>query len=161
MDIWIERLRPEHLPLLERWAGRADGAVTPNDLPPDAAAISAWLDACASEPGRWNALVTVYDTPVGVAGLRRTAPDTAELSLLLGEVQYNLLRTATYAVLRMLDRAFEDASIRHVTMRVGARFSQLLEAFERMGFVRAGAQTGAAVCLSVEKAAFSQRKYLF
>ena len=98
---------------------------------------------------------------MGVAGLRRTAPDETELYLLLGEVQYNLLRTATYAVQRMLDRAFGDADIRRVTMRVDARFAQLLTAFGRMGFVRAEAQAGAAVCLSVEKAAFSQRKYLF
>ena len=78
MDIWTERLQPRHLPLMELWVGRTDGAVTPNDLPQDAGALTVWLDTCAKEPGRQDYLITVYDTPVGVAGFRRGGQDTPE-----------------------------------------------------------------------------------
>ena len=80
MDIWTERLERRHLPAVERWLGREAGALTPNDLPRTAEALSGWYEACAAEAGRLDCLVRVYETPVGLAGLRQTAmPDTAEL----------------------------------------------------------------------------------
>ena len=162
MDIWTERLQRRHLPLVERWVGRTAGAVTPNDLPTAPEQVRAWFDRCAAEPGRLDCLVTVYETPVGLAGLRRGgAPeDEAELSLLLCEVNYNALRTATYVAQRMLDRAFLELGLARVTARVGVSHGRLLEALERMGFVRTAEQPDA-VCLRVEKEAFLSRKYLF
>lgn len=160
MNIWTERLQRRHLPLLEAWVGRTDGAVTPNDLPADRAELSKWFEACAAEAGRLDYLITVYETPVGVAGLRLSGENGAALYLLLGEVQYNLLRTATYAVQRMLDHAFQDPGCDRVTAQVDARFAQLLEALERMGFQSQTLDDGATL-LSIELEAFRQRKYLF
>ena len=113
MDIWTERLERRHLVIVERWVGRTAGALTPNDLPDAAEALADWFSRGAAEPGRLDCLLRVYDTPVGLASLRRSAEaDTAELSLLLCEVGYNPLRTATYAAMRMLDRAFSDTVVR-------------------------------------------------
>ena len=161
MDIWTEHLQRRHLPLMEQWVGRTDGAVTPNDLPQDAGALTVWFEACAEEPGRQDFLITVYETPVGVAGFRRGGQGTAELYLLLGEVQYNLLRTATYAVQRVLDHAFQNAGLDRVTVRVYRRCAKLLDALERMGFTRDAQQDDGMVFLAIEKNAFRRRKYLF
>ena len=161
MDIWTERLQPRHLPLMEQWVGRTDGAVTPKDLPQDAGALTVWLETCAEEPGRQDYLITVYDTPVGVVGFRRGGQNTAELYLMLGEVQHNLLRTATYAVQRVLDHAFQNAGLDRATVRVYRRYAKLLEALERMGFTQDAQQDGRAVFLAIEKNAFRRRKYLF
>lgn len=162
MDIWTERLQRRHLPLLEGWVCRADGAVTPNDLPERADALAQWYDAAAAQPGRLDCLTLVYETPVGVAGLLPLAgqPDTAELYLLLGEVGYNLLRTATYVTIRMLDRAFQDLGLARVTLRADPRRAQLMQAFARMGFSGADAPDGLRA-LSVESDVFRQRKHLF
>ena len=161
MNIWTERLERGHLPLIGRWLGRADAALTPNDLPGDAAALPAWFERCAAEPGRLDCLALVYETPVGLAGLRQSgAPEgAAALSLFLGERNYNPLRTATYLTLRMLDRAFLDLGLSQVCTEVHARFGWYLEALARMGFQRA--PSGGPVCLRVEKASYLGRKYLF
>ncbi|MBR1456296.1 MAG: hypothetical protein IJ594_03940 [Oscillospiraceae bacterium] len=162
MDIWTQQLQRRHLPLLTRWLGRDGGALTPHDLPREADGLARWFEACAAEPGRFDCLALVYETPVGLAGLRRgDAPaDEAELYLLLCEVGYNPLRTATYVTLRMLDRAFLERGLARVTVRVSARHARFLEALERMGFSRTE-DRGDTVCLAVDKAAFLARKYLF
>ena len=160
MDIWTERLQRRHLPLREACVRRTDGAVTPNDLPAEKTDLAGWFDACAAEAGRRDYLITVYETPVGVAGLRPSGEHGAALYLLLGEVQYNLLRTATYAVQRMLDHAFQDPGCARVTVRADVRFPELLAAFARMGFLCAAQDDGTAL-LSIEPDAFRQRKYLF
>ncbi len=161
MDIWTERLQRRHLPLIELWVGRTDGAVTPNDLPQDAGALTVWFKTCAEEPGRQDFLITVYETPVGVAGFMRGGQNTAVLYLMLGEVQYNLLRTATYAMLRVLDHAFQNAGLDCVTVKVYRRYTKLLEALERMGFTRDAQQDDGMVFLAIEKNAFQRQKYLF
>ena len=162
MNIWTEQVVERHLPLLQAWAGRADGAVTPNDLPAPAEELAAWVRRRGAEPGSLDCLALVYDTPVGLAGLRRSAgrEREAELYLLLCERGYNPLRTATYVCLRMLDRAFLELGLERVTMRVNREFSWLLEPLERMGFSPAGEGDGP-VRLAVEKKAFLDRKYLF
>ena len=162
MDIWTEVLKQEQLPLLARWIGREAGALTPSDLPADAGRRPAWFSDCAAESGRLNCLALVYETAVGVAGLRRRngQETAAELSLLLGEVNYNLQRTATYVTLRMLDRAFLDLGYEQIIVRVFVRHKWFLEILERMGFSRTAEENGT-VGLRVEKAAFLDRKYLF
>ena len=162
MDIWTETLERAHLPLLARWLDRTDGALTPNDLPGDAAALPAWFERCAAEPGRLDCLALVYETPVGLAGLRQCgAPEgAAALSLFLGERNYNPLRTATYLTLRMLDRAFLDLGLSQVCTEVQPRFGWYLEALARMGFQR-GAEDGGRIPLRVEKERYLSRKYLF
>lgn len=162
MNIWTEQVVERHLPLLQAWAGRTDGAVTPNDLPAPAEELAAWVRRRGAEPGSLDCLALVYDTPVGLAGLRRSAgrEREAELYLLLCERGYNPLRTATYVCLRMLDRAFLELGLERVTMRVNREFSWLLEPLERMGFSPAGEGDGP-VRLAVEKKAFLDRKYLF
>ena len=161
MDIWIEQLERRHLPILERWLGRTAGVITPNDLPSDAHELESWFDMCAAEPERLDCLTLVYETPVGVAGFRQTVDrDTAELYLMLGEVGYNLLRTAAYVTLRMLDRAFSEAGIRRIAVRVGFQHSWFLDTLEQMGFYRTGTEAGI-TALAVEKNSFLDRKYLF
>ena len=156
MDIWTEPLQRRHLPTVERWLTRTDGALTPNDLPRSPAALEAWFDRCAAEPGRLDCLLLVYETPVGIASLRRTdAPDTAALSVLLGERSYNPLRTATYFTLRMLDRAFSELGARRVTMEMLAPWPAYRSALDQMGFQPDGC------FLVVDKDIFIQNKYHF
>lgn len=161
MNIWTERLERRHLPVLAQWAGRTDGAMTPGDFPPDAAEIPRWLDCCAAEPGRLDCLILAYETPVGLAGLLACEEkDAAALYLLLCEVNYNPLRTATYATLRMLDRAFSELDCALVTTQVYARHGQYLNALECMGFSRTAERDGL-LDLRAEKDVFLRRKYLF
>lgn len=162
MDIWTERLEREHLPLLAQWLARREGALTPSDLPTSGAELSVWFEAHTADPERQDYLALVYETPVGLAGLRRCGEngETAELWVLLGEVGYNLQRTATYATLRMLDRAFLEVGYEQVLVWVYARHGWFLELLERMGFTRAAEQDGL-VCLRVGRADFLDRKYLF
>ena len=161
MDIWTERLAPRHLPWLAPWLSRADAALTENDLP-QAAELDTWYAAGAAEPGRLDCLVSVYETPVGLASLRRQAerPDTAALSLLLGERGYNPSRTATTAALRMLDRAFLEEGLRRVTARVPERCAWFAEILERMGFTRT-AEGEDWIALAAEREAWLSRKHLF
>ena len=70
MDIWTERLVQRHLSLLERWIGRTDGALTPNDLPRKAEDLAVWFGACSADAGRLDCLISVYETPVGIARLQ-------------------------------------------------------------------------------------------
>lgn len=162
MNIWTEQVVERHLPLLQAWAGRTEGAVTPNDLPASAEELAAWVRRRGAEPGSLDCLALVYDTPVGLAGLRRSAgrEREAELYLLLCELGYNPLRTATYVCLRMLDRAFLELGLERVTVGVNREFSWLLEPLERMGFV-CETEGESLIGLTVEKAAFLDRKYLF
>ena len=73
MDIWTERLMQRHIPLLERWIGRTDGALTPNDLPRKAEDLAVWFGACSADAGRLDCLISVYETPVGLPGCSSTA----------------------------------------------------------------------------------------
>ncbi len=162
MDIWTEELERRHLPDLQRWLGRRDGAITPNDLPVDGKDLESWFAALSSEPGRQDFLALVYETPVGVTGLRRSAGlnDTMEMYLLLGEVGYNILRTATYVTLRVLDRAFSDAGVGYVTIHVCPGYGWFLPVLEQMGFSRAG-PTDERASFTAAKDKFLSRKYLF
>ncbi len=162
MDIWTERLQRRHLPLLERWAGRTDGAMTPNDLPTATEDLAAWFAACSAEPGRLDCLISVYETPVGIAGLRQHGGqcETADFYLLLCELNYNPLRTATYATLRMLDRAFLELGFEHAALQVYAKHLWYLDVLGQMGFCREE-ERGGVICLSAEKPVFLGRKYLF
>ena len=162
MDIWTERLVQRHIPLLERWIGRTDGALTPNDLPRKAEDLAVWFGACSADAGRLDCLISVYETPVGIAGLRQHSGqrETADLYLLLCELNYNLLRTATYATLRMLDRAFLELGFEHVTMQVYPKHVWYLDVLGQMGFCREEEHDGL-TRLSVEKTVYLDRKYLF
>lgn len=162
MDIWTERLERRHLPFLANWIGRTSGAMTPNDIPVNAEELSLWYENKSTDPGRKNFLVLVYDTPVGLAGLRQRdgRREVLELYLQLYEVNYNPLRTATYATLRMLDRAFLDNKAKRVEARVFAQHRDYLEALERMGFSRTAADNEM-ICVAVEKDPYLSRKYLF
>lgn len=162
MNIWTERLERGHLSMLERWIGRADSALTANDLPAEAGALRDWFENAQAEPGRLDCLALVYETPVGVTGLLPCAgrEGTAALYLLLGERNYNPLRTATYVSLRMLNRAFGELGLTRVETRVGAENGWFLDALERMGF-SCGEEREDTICLAVEKARFLDRKYLF
>ena len=149
MDIWTEQLQKRHLPILESWLGRSAGALTPNDLPKEVNQLSSWFDQ------RWGSdfLISVYETPVGVAGLRDN-----EFYLFLGEVGYNLVRTATYATLRILDQAFTIFD--SITVRVDKNRHEYLSALNTMGFRQLSEENGL-VRLSVQKTEFQSRKYLF
>ena len=162
MDIWTERLEQRHLPMLAHWIGRTAGAITPNDLPTDAGELPRWYESSSAEPGRLDCLIRVYDTPVGLAGLRRCdgRKEATELYLQLYEVNYNPLRTATYATLRMLDRAFLELKLDCVGIRVFAQHRDYLEALERMGFSQTAADSET-ISAAVEKERYLSRKYLF
>lgn len=162
MDIWTERLERRHLPLLERWAGRGEGALTPNDLPPDTENLATWYETCSAEQGRLDCLISVYETPVGIAGLRRQGwqSETAELYMLFCELNYNLLRSATYATLRMLDRAFLELGFERAVVYVHARHGWYADVLEQMGFSH-GAEQDGTLLLSSEKSVYLDRKYLF
>ena len=159
MNIWTERLEPGHLPLLAQWLTREDGALTPNNLPKEAALLPDWLAQQARDPDRQDYLALIYDTPVGVAGLHQLG-DTAELTLLLGERNYNPLRTATYLPLQLLDRAFSEQSCQNASIQVFERHAWYLTPLEQMGFIRAGTRDGI-VALTVQKETYLDRKYLF
>ena len=162
MNIWTERLEQTHLPILERWIGREEGALTPNDLPGNGDELQQWFERCTSDPERNDFLILAYETPVGLAGLRKHfgQEKTAELYLLLCEVNYNLLRTATYAALPMLDCAFRDCGSDRVIIRLREQHAWFVEALKRMGFSRVGEGDGL-IMLAVERKEFLQRKYLF
>ena len=162
MDIWTERLKQRHLPLLEPWVGRASGRMTANDFPREAGKLCQWLEKNITDPDRIDCLVLVYETAVGIAGLRKCyeSENTAELYLLLGETNYNPLRTATYATLRMLDRAFLSCGYERVDARVTGGHKEYMEALERMGFSRTEEKNDM-IYVSVEKKSFLDRKYLF
>ena len=162
MDIWTERLKQEHLPLLERWAGRSKGKLTENDLPTELHEIQTWFKACTAEPGRLDFLALIYDTPVGIAGIQKCSVQSAvaELYLLIGETNYNLVRTATYVTLKMLDRAFLELNSDRVVIRPEENNRWFLEMLEQMGFERLKEPDGS-LCLVVEKEKFQQRRYLF
>ena len=162
MDIWTEQLEQRHLPLLKNWIGRTAGRFTENDLPLDAEQLSLWFDTCKSEPGRTDFLISVYETPVGISGLRnrRVNPDSAELYLFLGESNYNPIRAATYATLRMLDRAFQEQGLARVYAVVYARREDYLAVLDRMGFSETPEKNGL-LRAKIDKDIFLSRKYLF
>ena len=162
MNISTERLTHQHFPILQHWAGRSSGAMTPNDFPRVKEQIQPWIERNTNVEDRMNCLIFVYETPVGIAGLVRdnTSPKCAELHLLLCEVGYNLIRTATYATLCMLDRAFRDCDYQTVSVTIFTRNREYLDALERMGF-RKQTEKADLMILEVDREAFFSRKYLF
>lgn len=162
VDIWTEQLEQRHLPLLKNWIGRTAGRFTANDLPLYAEQLSSWFETCKLESGRTDCLVSVYETPVGISGLinRRADPNSAELYLFLGESNYNSIRTATYATLRMLDRAFQEQGLASVYATIYARHEDYLAALDQMGFSKTPAKDGL-IRVKVGKDMFLSRKYLF
>ena len=162
MDIWTERLERRHLPLLAHWIGRTAGAMMSNDFPTKAEELSQWYEISSADPERHDFLILVYDTPVGLAGLRQrdSRGEVLEMYLQLYEINYNPLRTATYATLRILDRAFLDNKAKRVEARVSVQQRDYLEALERMGFSRTAADEKI-ICVAVEKDPYLSRKYLF
>ena len=95
----------------------------------------------------------MYETPVGVGGLRGN-----EFYLFLGEVGYNLIRTATYATLRILDQAF--IQLNTVSAWVYSDQKEYLSALKTMGFSQIDEKDGL-IRVSVQKKELESRKYLF
>ena len=160
VDIWTEKLEQRHLALLERWIGRTAGRMTTCDLPDNPDMLPQWYEGSEAEAGRRDCLVLAYDTPIGIAGFRKTERNTeeAELYLMLGEANYNLIRTATYATIRILDQAFQD--YHRIIAMVYDHHEEYLSALNRMGFSQSNAE-GNLIAVSVEKTVFQSRKYLF
>jgi len=97
-----------------------------------------------------------------VTGLHRQPGQdkTASLYLFLGEVGYNIRRTATYITIRMLDRAFSDLRQESTNVQVYSHYGWFVEVLEQMGFSRRSEQDGV-IRLAVEKTVFLNRKFLF
>ena len=149
MNIWTEQLQRQHLTLLERWLNRTAGTLTANDLPDNAEMLTEWFE----QRGQADSLISVYETPVGVGGLRGNG-----FYLFLGEVGYNLIRTATYATLRILDQALINHDT--VTAWVYGSHKEYLSALKTMGFSQID-EKGDMIRVSVQKKELESRKYLF
>ena len=149
MNIWTEQLQRQHLTLLDRWLNRTAGTLTANDLPDNAEMLTDWFE----QRGQADSLISVYETPVGVGGLRGN-----EFYLFLGEVGYNLIRTATYATLRILDQALINHDT--VTAWVYGSHKEYLSALKKMGFSQID-EKGDMIRVSVQKIELLSRKYLF
>ena len=149
MNIWTEQLQRQHLTLLERWLNRTAGTLTANDLPDNAELLTEWFEQRAQA----DYLISVYETPVGVGGLRGN-----EFYLFLGEVGYNLIRTATFATLRILDQALINHDT--VTAWVYGSHKEYLSALKKMGFSQID-EKGDLIRVSVQKKELLSRKYLF
>ena len=149
MNIWTEQLQRQHLTLLDRWLNRTAGTLTANDLPDNAEMLTDWFE----QRGQADSLISVYETPVGVGGLRGN-----EFYLFLGEVGYNLIRTATYATLRILDQALINHDT--VTAWVYGSHKEYLSALKTMGFSQID-EKGDMIRVSVQKKELESRKYLF
>ena len=149
MNIWTEQLQRQHLTLLERWLNRTAGTLTANDLPDNAELLTEWFE----QRGQADSLISVYETPVGVGGLRGNG-----FYLFLGEVGYNLIRTATFATLRILDQALINHDT--VTAWVYGSHKEYLSALKKMGFSQID-EKGDMIRVSVQKIELLSRKYLF
>ena len=149
MNIWTEQLLRRHLPILQRWLNRTAGTLTANDLPENAELLTEWFEQRALA----DYLISVYETPVGVGGLRGN-----EFYLFLGEVGYNLIRTATYATLRILDQGF--IKLDTVTAWVYSSHKEYLSALKTMGFSQIDEKDNL-IRVSVQKKELESRKYLF
>ena len=149
MNIWTEQLQRQHLTLLERWLNRTAGTLTANDLPDNAEMLTEWFE----QRGQADSLISVYEPPVGVGGLRGNG-----FYLFLGEVGYNLIRTATYATLRILDQALINHDT--VTAWVYGSHKEYLSALKTMGFSQID-EKGDMISVSVQKIELLSRKYLF
>ena len=149
MNIWTEQLQRQHLTLLERWLNRTAGTLTANDLPDNAEMLTEWFE----QRGQADSLISVYETPVGVGGLRGNG-----FYLFLGEVGYNLIRTATYATLRILDHGF--IKLDTVNAWVYRSHKEYLSALKTMGFSQID-EKGDMIRVSVQKIELLSRKYLF
>ena len=149
MNIWTEQLQRQHLTLLERWLNRTAGTLTANDFPDNAELLTEWFE----QRGQADSLISVYETPVGVGGLRGN-----EFYLFLGEVGYNLIRTATFATLRILDQALINHDT--VTAWVYGSHKEYLSALKKMGFSQID-EKGDMIRVSVQKKELLSRKYLF
>ena len=149
MDIWTEQFLRQHLPILERWLNRTAGTLTANDLPEKAEMLLEWFEQRA----QGDYLISVYETPVGMGGLRGN-----EFYLFLGEVGYNLIRTATYATLRILDQAF--IQLNTVSAWVYSDQKEYLSALKTMGFSQIDEKDDL-IRVSVQKKELESRKYLF
>ena len=149
MNIWTEQLLRQHLPMLEHWLNRTGGKLTSNDLPEKAEMLSEWFGQRAQD----DYLISVYETPVGVGGLRGN-----EFYLFLGEIGYNLIRTATYATLRILDHAF--IKLDTVNAWVYRSHKEYLSALKTMGFSQID-ETDELINMSAQKQEVQNRKYLF
>ena len=149
MNIWTEPLLRQHLPILQRWLKRTAGTLTANDLPENAELLTEWFEQRAQA----DYLISVYETPVGVGGLRGN-----EFYLFLGEVGYNLIRTATYATLRILDQAF--IQLNTVSAWVYSNQKEYLSALKTMGFSQIDEKDDL-IRVSVQKKELESRKNLF
>ena len=149
MNIWTEPLLRQHLPILQRWLKRTAGTLTANDLPENAELLPEWYEQSAQA----DYLISVYETPVGVGGLRGN-----EFYLFLGEVGYNLIRTATYATLRMLDHGF--IKLDTVNAWVYRSHKEYLSALKTMGFSQID-ETDELIKMSAQKQEVQNRKFLF
>ena len=106
MNINTEQLKLQHAPILQQWVGRTSGAMTPNDFPREKRQIQQWLELNMNDTERLDCLIFVYDTPVGITGLRHdnTSPESAELYMLLCEVGYNLIALERMGFSRQIEK---------------------------------------------------------
>ena len=79
---------------------------------------------------------------------------------MLGEVGYNLRRTATYVTLRMIDHAFSNADVAQVAVWLCPCHTWFLDVLYRMGFAEVRTENEI-MAFTVEKDVFLNRKYLF
>ena len=150
MNIDTVELKREDLPQLLFWVNRGYGACTTHDLPHENA--EAWFE---HRQNRLDCMVYLYYTQIGLAGLTEIANGAARLYLIVGETGYNSLRTATYAALQMLDRAFGDLRLACVRTTVTTEDAEIRAAFPKLGFRPAGDH------LEITKEAFQQHRFLF
>lgn len=155
MNIETVELKREDLPRLTFWVNRGYGAVTAHDLPKENP--ETWFESVSRRDDRLDCMVYLYYTQVGLAGLTeiRRETGTARLYLLLGETGYNSLRTGTYAVLQMLDRAFGDLGLQSVETTVVTEDPDLQSIFPKLGF----RETEAGLVLTRE--GFQTHRFLF
>lgn len=150
MNIDTVELKREDLPQLLFWVNRGYGACTAHDLPSENA--EAWFD---HRQNRLDCMVYLYYTQIGLAGLTDIADGVARLYLIVGETGYNRLRTAAYAALQMLDRAFGDLQLRRVETTVTTEDPDLRAIFPKIGFQPAG------TAMRITKEDFLEHRFLF
>lgn len=160
MNIETEKLKKEDLKYLVDWTTRCNGGnYTVNDLPIDMESAKKWFLYTANQDGRLDCIVYLYYTPVALIGLTEIVQDSASLYLRLGETSYNSTRLATYAMLRVLDRAFQEMGLEKIYVSLENTSQDVRILFERIGFEASVSSIKSNLILT--KASYSDNRYLF